>query len=135
VVVPEPLVLLWASDGRRQLVTEAELLPQILARRVWGEYLTNRRVLSFVDSEPAKFGLVSGGSTSLFCSAIIRMVVEWDAQFVPWNWFSRVPSYSNPSDKPSRLDWTSFLADFPGAVIDDISGLMPEVSDFERILT
>jgi hypothetical protein len=133
-VVPPELVQLWASDGRRQLVTESELLPHVIARRLWSKQLANRRVLSFVDSEPAKFSLVRGGSNSIFCGAIVRMVVNWDAEFTPWNWYSRIPSYSNPADKPSRLDWQSFLEEFPGAVIEDISNCFPTLGEFTEIL-
>jgi hypothetical protein len=116
---------MWASTGRSQLVTEAEIFPHLVARLVWGDHLAGRRVFSFADSEPSKFALVKGGSDSVFCGAIIKKIVEWDAEFVPWNWYSRIPSFSNPADKPSRLDWKSFLGEFPGASIQDVLPILP----------
>ena len=52
----------WAETGKAQLVTEAELLPQLIARRLWPERIRGANVLSFIDSEPAKFSCIKGSS-------------------------------------------------------------------------
>eukprot|EP00971_Amphidinium_carterae_P242553 4815836-Amphidinium_carterae.6 len=62
----------WLAQGKRQLGTEAELLPVLLAKHLWGPRLVNQRVLVFVDSKPPKHSLVSGSSFSQACDDIVR---------------------------------------------------------------
>jgi hypothetical protein len=112
VKINDTLVTEWASNGRRQLVTEAELLPVLLARRQWQRILIGRKVIFFVDSEPAKFCLIRGTSHSPHCANLVRAILLTDASLLMWPWYTRVPSASNPADAPSRLDTVSACREF-----------------------
>ncbi len=103
-------------SGRRQLVTEAELLPQLISRRLWANRLKAANVISFLDSEPSKFALIKGSSDSPCCEDLVRAIHYEEAQLASWSWFSRVPSYSNPSDAASRLDFPLMRKLFPEAL-------------------
>jgi hypothetical protein len=115
----------WAASGRNQLVTEAELLPQLISRRLWGARLRFAKLLSFLDSEPAKFCCVKGFSDTDTCNDIVRAVQLEDLKIVPATWYSRVPSFSNPSDAASRLDFKLMLTLFPKALQVDAEAFQP----------
>ena len=101
--INETLCNEWAADGRQQLVTEAELLPCLLARRIWAKRLKHRCVLNFLDSEPAKFSFIRGVSDTVSCDLIVQAVHSEESQLQTYSWYTRVPTKSNPADDPSRL--------------------------------
>eukprot|EP00971_Amphidinium_carterae_P173859 3446090-Amphidinium_carterae.1 len=103
VVIGPPLLHEWCVHGKRQVVTEAELLPILLAKRLWADRLRGAKVLTFVDSEPAKHICVAGFSRSLSCDKIVKAMCFEQAELQMWEWFTRVPTESNPADEPSRL--------------------------------
>ena len=106
--INDDLLLEWTDRGRKkQLVTEAELLPLLIARRVWGERIRRSVLMNYVDSEPAKFSLIKGNSEVEPCNNIVRAIQMEELGLQTWSWFSRIPSPSNPADGPSRLDFFS----------------------------
>ena len=129
--IPQSLGDVWASDGRKQLVTECEILPQLIARRLWAKRLTGSNVLSFVDSESAKFGLIKGMSDTRSCDILICSIALWDSEATPWIWYSRVPSFPNIADDSSRLWLDKFAKEFPEALLCDASPYIPPPSEFE----
>eukprot|EP00971_Amphidinium_carterae_P342693 6482092-Amphidinium_carterae.1 len=100
--VNESLKREWSEDGRKQLVTEAELLPILLARRVWKERLQGAKLIVFVDSEPALFSCIKGCSRTPSCNDIVRAIAFEEGSAQTWSWYSRVPSAANPADQASR---------------------------------
>jgi len=100
-----PILDEWSRGGKSQLVTEAELLPLLLARLVWHDRLADVLSLNFVDSEPAKHSCVRGTSESPACADIVRAIHMQENKLQSWTWYSRLPSFSNPADGPSRLDF------------------------------
>ena len=113
VTVSKELTSTWEKEtGKKQLVTEAELLPQLLARRLWKDRLSGAKLLSFIDSEPAKFALIRGTSDVSTCADIAAAVSLFDAQQSVWTWYSRVPSASNIADAPSRLQVLERFSDY-----------------------
>lgn len=123
-VIPQ-LELEWSESGRKQLVTEAELLPQLISRLLWPGRFRSANVLSFLDSEPSKFACIKGSSDSPCCEDIVRSIHQVDAELMPWIWYSRVPTFSNPSDAASRLDWDLMARLFPKGIRVSVSGLQP----------
>ena len=100
------------AGNKKQLVTEAELLPVLISRRLWKDRISGNLIIVFVDSNPAKYGLIRGMADTKPCEGIIRAVSIMDAKEKTWPWYSRVPSKSNPADGPSRLQFPDKLLDF-----------------------
>ena len=96
--------------NKRQLVTEAELLPVILAKRHWAHLLRNSKVIIWVDSEPAKFAFIKGYSDVCTCNAIVQVNNHLTVELQSFEWYSRIPSKSNPADDPSRLVFDQVVA-------------------------
>jgi len=101
--VPEWLPAQWQKNGSKQVIGQAEILPVLVAYKLFYQDLRSKLLLSFVDNESARASLVSGGSRVEASSSLLNeiMRVEEDLDLKPW--FARVPSPSNPSDLPSRL--------------------------------
>ncbi len=62
---PKRVSLLTYGGEKKQVISQAELLPAIAARAVWKERFRGRKVLHFVDNEGARNTLIKGSSPSL----------------------------------------------------------------------
>ena len=68
----------------------------------------------FLDNDAAKVGLIKGSGATRLASLVISQFCEREAALQRKTWFSRVPSHSNLSDGPSRMDFQ--LTDNMGSV-------------------
>ena len=75
----------------------------LLARCTWAEAIRHRRVVFFVDNDSAKDCLVAGRSSSQHSRKILMEICRHELACQTWSCYSRVPSFSNPADAPSRL--------------------------------
>ena len=104
-VIPEELAASWLDHGRKkQLIGQAELLPAISAKAHWKKMLEGRKVIHFVDNESAREALVKGRSPSAASNLLLEEFWALEAELGSMTWFERVPSPSNCSDAPSRLE-------------------------------
>eukprot|EP00435_Cladocopium_sp_Y103_P051887 s469_g16.t1 len=90
-------------------IHELEILPVFIAADLWGDMYPHAQVVYYIDNESSRMAHIKGTGETLRASMIIEQFVkiEFDAQHRVW--FGRVPSYSNPADSPSRLDFTQAL--------------------------
>ena len=65
--------------------------------------LHNRRSIWWVDNEAARFSLIKGQSGSESMNQLVREYYRVDSDYPTFGWVERVPSFSNPSDSPSRF--------------------------------
>ena len=102
------------AGGKNQLVTEAELLPLLLARKLWENRLNNSKLLVFVDSNPARFACIKG--LQMFCLAGILLGRYLSSTLLTSCGPGIAGSHPNQTwqmDRPEcsflRLYWTSLL--------------------------
>ena len=76
----------------------------LIARVYLAALAHNRKLLVFIDNDPARDSLIRGYSDSTASLALIYQYYDQERQWPSYPWFSRVPSYSNPADAPSRGD-------------------------------
>ena len=93
------------SSGSKQIIGQAEMVPVVLAKRVWKETLRSGRNLFFIDNESARECLVRNASPNVFSRAIILLSVIEDLRLGGLNWYARVPTSANWADGPSRNDF------------------------------
>ena len=86
----------------------------LAAKHTWAKELKGKRVIHFIDNEAARLGLVKAYSPVLPSLSIIMDCLAWDYANHCESWFARVPSKSNISDGPSRLDFSSVISDLGG---------------------
>ena len=72
----------------------------------WGELFKGSQVVFFIDNESARMAYIRGNGETLRAEQLVQSFVEQEAKLQHRIWFGRVPSHSNPSDAPSRLDFT-----------------------------
>jgi hypothetical protein len=100
--VPEILVQSWRKDGSSNTISQAELFPVVLSKHYFKHRLFGRRVINFIDNEPAKFGLIRADSPCVSSNSLIKSFHDCESLFPSVTWFTRVPSSSNIADDPSR---------------------------------
>lgn len=106
--VPGRFLELWTRAGKKQVIAQAELFPVVIAKSTWRDSLRGRSILWFVDNESARMALIRNFSGTLDNFFLLQMNAAMDVQVQARNWYSRVPSKSNPADSASRLDFTEY---------------------------
>ena len=91
-----------------QIIFEAELVAVVVALHLWSNLLSGRPVVFYIDNNSARDGAISGSARTRVPARLVQALLheESDASIVPW--YARVPSPSNPSDRPSRELLTSW---------------------------
>ena len=90
-------------------IFEVELLAVLVAAHVWAQALTNTYVVIYIDNEAAKSALMKSHSSVLFGNVLTTCFAQIEFEHSLKVWFGRVPSYSNPADKPSRFEIQQLL--------------------------
>eukprot|EP00435_Cladocopium_sp_Y103_P059062 s2761_g21.t1 len=106
--VPRKFVSLWTHSGKRQVIAQAEIFPVLIAKATWNQMIQGRSVLWFLDNDAARLALVRNFSPVLDNFFLLQINAKLDVQFQARNWYSRVPSKSNPSDSASRLEFSEY---------------------------
>jgi hypothetical protein len=91
-----------STKDKLQFITEAELVAVLVSLQTWIKVMSMRRVIIFVDSDPAKFSLIRGTSNSIACADIVKRTHLLISEASLHVWITRVPTKSNPADDPSR---------------------------------
>ena len=111
VVVPTRVTRGWKrASGKERVIHQAELLPAVTAMNTWKGILAHSRVLLFFDNDAARQALVAGSTSSAASAAIVNKFWELVEECSASVWVDRVSTKSNPSDGPSRGDWTWCIA-------------------------
>ena len=90
------------EPSRKQIIFEAESLCAVLAYNLWSEEMACKKNFLYVDNEGTKFSLIRGKSDNVVVDAIACIFAEIETHTNTLCWVSRVSSYSNIADDPSR---------------------------------
>ena len=99
--VPSSLVqsLLAFTD---QPIYEIEVLPVLLATKLWMRFFTCCPTVFFLDNVAARASYIKGCGANPNAASFITEFVQPEARLKIYTWFGRVPSHSNISNSPSR---------------------------------
>jgi hypothetical protein len=128
--VPPDIVEFLAQQSGSQVIGQIELAPIWVAKILWNEAITDARTIHFVDNNSAKFALIRGYSAVCSSGRLVDACWSLDAELGTASWYSRVPSPSNISDAPSRLQFEELLS--RGAIRDEVTPALWE--QLRRIL-
>ncbi|CAE7670291.1 unnamed protein product [Symbiodinium sp. CCMP2592] len=117
-LIPKAFIDSWGAHGKRQLVGQAEVLPVLVAKIVWAEFLKGRKVLWFIDNDSAKAALGSGSSPVLATCALLCVGAHIDVSLEAAHWYARVPSKANLADDASRLIFGSYGSEYTQTNVD-----------------
>ena len=104
--VPTWLAERWARRGQTQIIAQVELFAIVCARWVWRHEMGDSPVLLFTDNAAALEAVIKCASATESMLDVLRVLARIEAEHPARLWYSRVPSPSNPSDGPSRLDFS-----------------------------
>ena len=76
----------------------------LVARFVWGDLLSHKRCIYFIDNNSSMEAFVKGTPSSRVFRTLLVSFERLELSGPTWAWFSRVPSESNIADGPSRGD-------------------------------
>lgn len=96
--------LALGENHKQQIIFEAETLCGVLAYFIWCERCASVRSCLHVDNEGTKFAMIKCFSTNECVDCLVRIFAEKEVESRCNCWISRVSSFSNIADKPSRGD-------------------------------
>ena len=96
-----------------------ELFAVMIALSAWEDLLFDTFTVVFVDNTAAQAALIAGKSSTESGRRILQHVIDSEHRTANRPWFGWVPSYSNPSDPPSRGVYEHL--ERQGAVRTDVS--------------
>ena len=85
-------------------IFELELLPIWCSLCLWENWVQRSQCVFYVDNEGAKAAMINAATSTKNGQRTIEDFVLNEMRCQVKVWFSRVPTYSNLSDKPSRLE-------------------------------
>ena len=100
--------------SKKQIIFEAETVCAVLAHFMWVQSLECTKAFLYVDNEGTKFSLIRGTSENSTLDILAQIFAEHEAEHEVQTkvscWISRVSSYSNIADAPSRGDTRQLVA-------------------------
>ena len=117
------------GEGKKTIIFEAEMIAVILALRTWRESIRNSMIVGFIDNSSARDIAISASGRSSFSMALTEVLLQSEESGAFYPWFARVPSPSNPADRPSRneTEWLDVLGVARICVADLLSEVIQEV--------
>ena len=103
-----------------------------MGRRLWSRRFRDRASLIFCDNEAAISALVAGYSTDFIAVQILSLITATDVFDGTLSWYERVPTASNPADRPSRMLRPTPLKDWNQPKEIDVAGTVERVMDDVR---
>ena len=85
-------------------IYELELLPVLVAYICWRRHLVNCQTVFYLDNDAARAGLTKALGATQHAEAIAHRIMSLESETRNKPWYGRVPTASNISDDPSRLE-------------------------------
>ena len=122
------------GDGKKTIIFEAEMIAVILALKTWQEIIRNSMLVAFIDNNSARDIAISASGRSDSSMALIEVLLRSEEGGAFYPWYARVPSPSNPGDRPSRgeTEWLDALGVDRICVSDLLSVVIKEVAQIKN---
>lgn len=100
---------LLGEQDKKQIIFEAETLAAVVALALWAPQIRFKRSVLFVDNEGTKFSLIKGYADNGTVDRLSQVFASVESQAHTYLWISRVASFSNVADEPSRGESSNLL--------------------------
>ena len=97
-------------SGKKTAIFQCEFFAVLVALELWGEVLSSRQVVFYVDNDGVRDALISCNTSDPVGSVLLTKVLEKESACAISSWFTRVPSKSNVADDPSRGEIDQLIA-------------------------
>jgi len=98
-----------AMEDSSNPIYELELLPLYVALCLWGPLMQSTHVVFYLDNDAARAAVCKGCRGTKLGQRIVQCIMEVECQLKLKSWYARVPTHSNISDGPSRMDCTEVM--------------------------
>ena len=98
-----------AMEDSSNPIYELELLPLYVALCLWGPLMQSTHVVFYLDNDAARAAVCKGCGGTKLGQRIVQCIMEVECQLKLKSWYARVPTHSNISDGPSRMDCTEVM--------------------------
>ena len=88
----------------RNPIYEVEVIPIYIAAHLWAEDFKESQVVWYTDNEATRAAFIKAYGATKIADAFVSAFAKIEMCCQLKSWVARVPSASNPSDAPSRLD-------------------------------
>ena len=88
-----------------QPIHELELLPVLVAIKLWATLLCHSHVVFYSDNNAASIALVRADGATPAARGIVTEFVKFEKRLHWLPWFGRMRSHSNPADDASRFSF------------------------------
>ena len=106
--VPQSIMKLLLNDSLNPIF-ELELLPVLLAYKLWGQWCRSSQAVFYLDNEGARHAIIATGGGSVLARVIIDGILAKETSLQVHAWYARVPAHSNIADSPSRGEHKDLL--------------------------
>lgn len=90
-------------------IFELEILPILCSVILWQKGIASKQCVFYLDNEAAQGALIKGSTETMYASKMISLFTELEMDLQIKSWIARVPTSSNPADKPSRGDLSEMI--------------------------
>lgn len=87
-------------------IYELEVGPVLIAVDLWCIELLHSQTVFYLDNDAARSAHIKGVGATHYASMLVDSFVQKEIDLQIKSWFSRVPSYSNVADVPTRLSFS-----------------------------
>ena len=96
----------WVMDQllvhSRHPIHELEMIPVLLAIRLWERFIRGAQVVHYIDNESVRLALLKSSGETLVARQIAHQIMSAEYSLQTKAWYARVASASNIADDPSR---------------------------------
>ena len=131
VCLDDDQIAVLGGSTKKTIIFEAELITVIVAIRLWLDIIKHSLVVCYIDNNSARDVAISAGGRSKIALALIDVLLQAEHSGAFFPWYARVPSPSNPSDRPSRNnnEWLVQRGVLRRDVAATLADVISEVSD------
>ncbi|CAE7519225.1 dnajb6-b [Symbiodinium sp. CCMP2592] len=106
--VPQDIMKILLSNSQNPIF-ELELLPVLVAYRLWGQWCRFSQAVFYLDNEGARHSIIAAGGGADLARVIIDGILSKETSLQIHAWYARVPTHSNIADSPSRGEYEGLL--------------------------
>ncbi|CAE7270738.1 unnamed protein product [Symbiodinium sp. CCMP2592] len=106
--VPQDIMKILLSNSQNPIF-ELELLPVLVAYRLWGQWCRFSQAVFYLDNEGARHSIIAAGGGADLARVIIDGILSKETSLQIHSWYARVPTHSNIADSPSRGEYEGLL--------------------------
>ena len=97
-----PAVMHKLLKNSKHPIHELELIPVLVALKVWENFLKGCQVVHYIDNESVRLALLRGSGETEVARCVMSQVMNAEFFLGTKSWYARVCSISNLADDPSR---------------------------------